>query len=61
MTKINENPWKHDLVQKFINDFRYLDDALALNNPEFQNFVKEINHKNLLWVNLISIVIVLSF
>ena len=38
MTKI-----KLDLVDKFYNIFRYLDDVLSLNNPEYQKFAKNLS------------------
>ncbi len=42
MAKLLKDPTKIDLVQEFNNTFRYLDDILTLNNPDFGNFVKDI-------------------
>ena len=33
-----KNPTEHDLVDKFNNTYRYLDDILALNNTDFGNY-----------------------
>ena len=38
---------KHDLIDNFNNTFRYLDDVLTLNNPEFSKLVDEIYPKEL--------------
>ena len=35
MAKIYKDPSKHDLIDNFKNTFRYLDNVLTLNNPEF--------------------------
>ena len=42
MAKIHKDPSKQHLVDLFNNTYRYLDDILALNNPEFSNFTDEI-------------------
>ena len=47
MAKIYKDPSKHDLLDLFNNTFRYLDDVLALNNPEFSKFADEIYTKEL--------------
>ena len=47
MAKIQKYPSKQDLVDQFNNTFRYLDDVLALNNPDFQKIAKKIITKNL--------------
>ena len=47
MAKIYKDPSKHDLLDLFNNTFRYLDDVLALNNPEFSKFADEIYPKEL--------------
>ena len=47
MTKIQKDPLKQDLVDMFNDTCRYLDDVLALNNPEFQKFANEIYFKEL--------------
>ena len=41
MAKIYKNPTEHDLVDKFNNTYRCLDDILALNNTDFGNYIKE--------------------
>lgn len=46
MTKIQKDPTKQDLVDQF-KTFRYLDDNLALNNPEFHKFSSEVYPKEL--------------
>ena len=45
MNKMQKDHSKQDLVDKFDNTFRHLDDVLALINLEFQKFAKEIYHK----------------
>ena len=40
MNKIQKDLSKQDLVDKFNNIFRYLDDILALNNSDIQKFAK---------------------
>ena len=47
MAKIFTDPSKHDLLDLFNHTFRYLDDVLALNNPEFSKFADEIYLKEL--------------
>ena len=47
MAKIYKNPTEHDLVDKFNNTYRYLDDILALNNTDFGNYIKDIYPKEL--------------
>jgi len=47
MAKIQKDPPKQDLVDQFNNTFRYLDDVLALNNPDFQKFARDIYPKEL--------------
>ena len=42
MAKIHKDPSKQHLVDLFNNTYRYLDDILALNNPEFSKFTDEI-------------------
>ena len=42
MEKLFKDNTEHDLLNKFNNTYRYLDDILALNNPDFGNFVKDI-------------------
>ena len=42
MAKIHKDPSKQHLVDSFNNTYRYLDDILALNNPEFSKFTDEI-------------------
>ena len=42
MTKINKDPSKQHMINKFNNTFRYLDDILALNNDDFSMYTKEI-------------------
>ena len=42
MSKISKDSSRHDLIQKFNNTFRYLDDILALNNDDFNTYIHEI-------------------
>ena len=35
MTRIYKDATKNDLIQKFNNTYRYLDDVLAINNDDF--------------------------
>ena len=39
--------FSNDLVDKFNNTYRYLDDILALNNTDFGNHFKDIYPKEL--------------
>ena len=41
MAKIQKDPSKQDLVDKFNNNFRYLDDVLALKNLAFKKLEKK--------------------
>ena len=47
MAKIQKDPSRQDLVNQFNKTLRYLDDVLALNNPDFQKFAKEIYPKEI--------------
>ena len=47
MAKIYKDPNKEHLIDVFNNTYRYLDDILALNNPEFSNVMNEIYPKEL--------------
>jgi len=47
IAKIQKDPTKQDLVDRFNNTYRYLDDILALNNPDFLTYAKEIYPKEL--------------
>ena len=47
MAKIYKDPNKQHLIDVFNNTYRYLDDILALNNPEFSNVMNEIYPKEL--------------
>ena len=47
MAKIQKDHSKQDLVDQFNNTFRYLDEILALNNPDFQEIAKEMYPKEL--------------
>ena len=61
MAKIYKDPSKHDLIDNFNNTFRYLDDVLTLNNPEFSKFVDEIYPRAHFYVNLTAIVVIRLF
>ena len=43
----NSKTYEPDLVKKFNITLRYLDDILALSNPEFQKFANKIYPKKL--------------
>ena len=45
MTKIQKDPSKQDLLDKFNNNFRYLDDVLALKKSRVSKFENEIYPK----------------
>ena len=47
MTRINKDATKNDLIQKFNNTYRYLDDILAINNDDFDLYSKDIYPKEL--------------
>ena len=47
MAKLYKDQNKHDLLSDFNNTFRYLDDILALNNPNFSKYIDEIYPKEL--------------
>ena len=47
MTRINKDATKNDLIQKFNNTYRYLDDNLAINNDDFDIYTKDIYPKEL--------------
>ena len=42
MTKINKDPSKQHLIQKWNNTFRYLADILAMNNDYFSMYTNGI-------------------
>jgi hypothetical protein len=52
MSKLQKDQYKHSLITLFYNNFRYLDDILSVNNPDFLMFVKFIP-RNLRWIRLI--------
>ena len=47
MAKLHKDPSKSDLIDKFKNTYRYLDDIFALNNPDFFKYTAEIYPKEL--------------
>ena len=43
MTRINTDFSKQHLVEKFNNIFKYLDDILALNKYDFNNYTSDVH------------------
>ena len=60
MEKNSIKTFKADLMCKFNNALRYLEDVVALNKPAFQKIANKLNLKNLFLTNLISVMVVLS-
>ena len=47
MAKLHKDPSKTDLIDKFNNTYRYLDDIFSVNNSDFYKYTSEIYPKEL--------------
>ena len=47
MAKLNKDPSRTDLIDKFNKTYRYLDDIISVNNSDFYKFNAEFYPKDL--------------